>query len=80
MIAAVIAIPHPKWRERPLLIVKLRPGLTATPAEFLGFLEGKIARWWMPEGVGFVDEMPLGGTGKLDKKRLRTLYTSAPPP
>ena len=80
LIAAVIAIPDPKWRERPLLIVKLRPGLTATPAEFLGFLEGKIARWWMPEGVVFVDEMPLGGTGKLDKKRLRTLYTSAPPP
>ena len=80
LIAAVIAIPDPKWRERPLLIVKLRPGVTATAAEFLGFLEGKIARWWMPERVVFVEEMPLGGTGKLDKKRLRALYPSAPPP
>ena len=78
LIAAVISVPHPKWRERPLLIVKLRPGQHATPGEFLEFLTGKIASWWMPDAVVFVDEMPLGGTGKLDKKRLRALYPAAP--
>jgi fatty-acyl-CoA synthase len=70
-IAAVIGVPHPKWDERPLLIVKLRPGEHATREELLGFLEGRIARWWMPDDVRFVDEMPLGATGKIDKKRLR---------
>ena len=78
LLAAVIAIPHPKWRERPLLIVKLRPGESATREEFLGFLEGRIAHWWMPDEVVFVDDMPLGATGKLDKKRLRVLYATAP--
>ncbi len=78
LMAAVIAIPHPKWRERPLLIVKLKPGVTAEPQEFLAFLKGKIANWWMPDDVVFIDEMPLGGTGKLDKKRLRVLYPQAP--
>ncbi len=80
LIAAVIAVPDPKWRERPLLVVKLRPGESATAAEFLGFLEGKIARWWMPDGVVFVEEMPLGATGKLDKKRLRVLFPAVPAP
>jgi fatty-acyl-CoA synthase len=77
LMAAVIAIPHPKWRERPLLVIKLRPGQSATAAEFLDFLKGKIAHWWMPDGVEFVDEMPLGATGKLDKKVLRARYTNA---
>jgi fatty-acyl-CoA synthase len=79
LMAAVIAIPDPKWRERPLLLVKLRPGERATAQEFLDFLEGKIARWWMPDGVVFVDDIALGGTGKIDKKRLRALYPTAPP-
>ncbi len=78
LMAAVIAIPHPKWRERPLLIVKLRPGERATAQEFLDHLDGKIAKWWMPDAVMFVDEIPLGGTGKIDKKRLRTLFPAAP--
>jgi fatty-acyl-CoA synthase len=76
-LAAVIGVPHPKWEERPLLIVKLRPGERATCEEILGFLEGKIARWWMPDEVLFVDEIPLGATGKVDKKRLRALYGSS---
>jgi len=76
LMAAVIGIPHPKWRERPLLLVKLRPGQSATPQEFLGYLDGKIARWWMPDEVVFVEEMPLGATGKLDKKRLRARYAA----
>jgi len=78
LMAAVIAVPHPKWNERPLLIVKLKPGVTATAAEFLAFLEGRIARYWMPDGVEFVDEMPLGATGKLDKKVLRARFPALP--
>jgi fatty-acyl-CoA synthase len=74
LLAAVIAVPHPKWRERPLLVVKLKPGASATREEFLAFLEGRLARWWMPDDVVFIDEMPLGATGKLDKKRLRALF------
>jgi fatty-acyl-CoA synthase len=69
--AAVIGVAHPKWDERPLLLVKLRDGVTATKEEFLQFLEGKIAKWWMPDDVAFVDEIPLGATGKIDKKLIR---------
>ena len=74
----MIAIPHPKWRERPLLVVKLKPGQTATREEFLAYLEGKIAKWWMPDDVVFVADMPLGATGKLDKKKLRAKFAGAP--
>ena len=70
-LAAVIGVAHPKWDERPLLLVKLKPGETATKEEFLQFLEGKIAKWWMPDDVVFVDDIPLGATGKIDKKLIR---------
>ncbi|MBS0361651.1 MAG: AMP-binding protein, partial [Proteobacteria bacterium] len=70
-LCAVVGVSHPKWDERPVLLVKLRSGATATPEEFLGFLEGKIARWWMPDDVLFLADIPLGPTGKVDKKRLR---------
>ena len=70
-LAAVIGVFHPKWDERPLLLVKLKPGETATKEEFLEFLEGKIAKWWMPDDVVFVDDIPLGATGKIDKKLIR---------
>jgi fatty-acyl-CoA synthase len=76
-LAAVIGVPHPKWDERPLLVVKLRPGEEATCGEFLEFLQGKIAKWWMPDQVLFVAEIPLGATGKVDKRRLRELYGAA---
>ena len=71
-LAAVIGMAHPEWDERPLLLVKLRPGQEATKEEFLQFLEGKIAKWWMPDDVVFVDDIPLGATGKIDKKLIRT--------
>ncbi len=74
LIAAVIAVPHPKWHERPLLLVKLKPGATATKEEFLQFLRGKVATWWVPDDVVFVDEIPLGATGKIDKKKLRASF------
>jgi fatty-acyl-CoA synthase len=76
-LAAVIGMPHPKWDERPLLVVKLRAGLHATREELLAFLEGKIARWWMPDDVVIVDEIPLGATGKIDKKLLRERHAAA---
>jgi fatty-acyl-CoA synthase len=74
LLAAVIGVHHPKWEERPLLLVKLKTGETAAPAEFLSFLEGKIAKWWMPDEVLFVDDIPLGATGKIDKKLIRQRY------
>jgi fatty-acyl-CoA synthase len=74
-LAAVIGVEHPKWDERPLLLVKLKPGETATRDEFLTFLEGKIAKWWMPDDVVFVDDIPLGATGKIDKKLIRQRMT-----
>ena len=70
-LAAVIGVAHPKWDERPLLLVKLKPGEVATRDEFLQFLEGKIAKWWTPDDVVFVDDIPLGATGKIDKKLIR---------
>jgi fatty-acyl-CoA synthase len=70
-LAAVIGAAHPKWDERPVLLVKLCPGETATKEEFLAFLEGKIAKWWTPDDVVFVDDIPLGATGKIDKKLIR---------
>jgi fatty-acyl-CoA synthase len=73
-LTAVIGMPHPKWDERPLLLVKLKPGEEATAEEFLAFLEGKIAKWWMPDAVHFVAEIPLGATGKIDKKQLRQAF------
>ena len=70
----MIGVYHPKWDERPLLLVKLKDGVTATKEEFLEFLVGKIAKWWMPDDVLFVDDIPLGATGKIDKKVLRAKY------
>lgn len=73
-LAAVIGASHPKWDERPLLVVKLRPGETSDKQEQLAFLEGKIAKWWMPDDVVFVDDIPLGATGKVDKKLIRERF------
>jgi fatty-acyl-CoA synthase len=70
-LAAVVAAAHPKWGERPVLLVKLKPGERAAKADFLSHLEGRIARWWMPDDVLFVDDIPLGATGKIDKKLIR---------
>jgi fatty-acyl-CoA synthase len=72
--AAVIGIVHPKWDERPLLIVVLKKGKSANREEILKFLEGKIAKWWMPDDVVFVDEIPHGPTGKVQKNILRERY------
>ena len=72
--AAAIGLPHPKWDERPLLIIELKPGAAATKDEVLNFLNGKIAKWWMPDDVAFVEKIPLGATGKINKLALRATF------
>ena len=69
--AACIAAHHPKWDERPLLVVMKKPGAEVTKEELLKFYDGKIAKWWTPDDVVFVDAIPLGATGKMLKHRLR---------
>ncbi len=72
--AACIAARHAKWDERPLLIVVRKPGAEVTRDELVAFFEGKIAKWWTPDDVVFVDAIPLGATGKMLKNRLREQY------
>ncbi|MFD0666943.1 3-(methylthio)propionyl-CoA ligase [Ramlibacter sp. MAHUQ-53] len=72
--AACIAARHPKWDERPLLVVVRKPGMAVTKEELLAFYEGRIAKWWTPDDVVFVDAIPLGATGKMLKNRLRDQY------
>ncbi len=69
--AAVIGVPHPKWTERPLLIVVRAPGSTVTGPEILDYMRDKTAKWWLPDDVVFVDELPHTATGKLLKTKLR---------
>jgi acyl-CoA synthetase (AMP-forming)/AMP-acid ligase II len=72
--AAVISIAHPKWQERPLLVVVLKAGQTATREDLLNFYLGKVAKWWIPDDVVFVDKLPLTATGKLSKLQLRQQF------
>ncbi len=72
--AAVIGIAHPKWDERPLLIVVAAEGASPSKQEILEYLEGKIAKWWMPDDVAFVDEIPHTATGKIQKLTLRKQF------
>ena len=69
--AAIIAARHPKCDERPLLIVVPREGKTIDKAALLAFYEGKVAKWWTPDDVIFVDDLPHTATGKLSKLQLR---------
>lgn len=73
--AAVIGVPHPKWTERPLLIVVKRPGTNPEKSDLLAFLDGKIAKWWIPEDCVFIDEIPHTATGKVSKKDLRDIFS-----
>ncbi|MFC0251885.1 3-(methylthio)propionyl-CoA ligase [Massilia consociata] len=72
--AACIGVQHPKWAERPLLVVVRRPGMALTGEELLGFFEGKVAKWWIPDDVVFTEALPVGGTGKIQKNKLRDAY------
>jgi len=72
--AAAIGIAHPKWQERPLLVVTRREGASLSEAELLDYMRGKVASWWLPDAVEFIDQMPLTGTGKLWKLKLRERF------
>ncbi len=72
--AAVIGVPHEKWSERPLLIVVPAAGTEPTKEDILAFLAGKVAKWWLPDDVVFEEELPVGGTGKVQKMKLREKY------
>jgi fatty-acyl-CoA synthase len=72
--AAVIGVHHPKWDERPLLVIVLKEGQSATKDEILAFLKGKIASWWLPDDVAFVSAIPHTATGKIQKTTLRDQF------
>ena len=72
--AAVIGVSHPKWDERPIVVAVKKPGQDVSRDELLRFYEGKIAKWWMPDDVVFVNELPHTATGKLSKLTLRQQF------
>ncbi len=72
--AACIALPHPKWDERPLLVVMKKPGAEVTRDALLAHFEGKVAKWQVPDDVVFTDAIPLGATGKMQKNKLREQF------
>lgn len=73
-IAAVIGIAHPKWEERPLLVVVPKEGAELSKDEIIKFMTGKVAKWWLPDDVVFVDEIPLTASGKISKLNLRKQF------
>ncbi len=75
--AAVVGVHDDRWAERPLALVVLKAGASATPDELRAFLAPKVARWWLPERWAFVDELPKTSVGKLDKKLIRSGYREA---
>jgi fatty-acyl-CoA synthase len=72
--AAVIGVTHPKWQERPLACVVVKPGEELTKEELLEFLDGRVAKWWLPDDVVFIDEVPKTSVGKFSKKDLRDRF------
>ena len=72
--AAVIGVSHPKWEERPLMVVVPRDGRTPDREAINTYLDGKVAKWWLPDDVVLVDELPLTATGKVKKSRLREMF------
>ncbi len=72
--AAVIALPHPRWQERPLLVVVRQAGATVTAEDVLAHLAERVAKWWLPDEVVFVEEIPHTGTGKIQKTTLRARF------
>ena len=69
--AAVVGVRHPKWDERPLLLVVRKAGVQLTREELIQFFDGRVAKWWIPDDVVFVDQLPHTATGKLLKTKLR---------
>ena len=78
--AAVIAVPDPKWAERPLAVVVLREGAAATADELRAFLAPSFAKWWLPERFEFIGEIPKTSVGKFRKTALREMFADEPAP
>src|SRR5207244_8556314 len=74
--AAVIGVPHERWSERPLACVVVKPGAEVTKEELHEFLEPQFAKWWLPDDIVFIDEVPKTSVGKFDKKVLREDFKS----
>jgi acyl-CoA synthetase (AMP-forming)/AMP-acid ligase II len=74
--AAAIGVFHPKWDERPLLVVVKKPGVDVSQDDIREFLTSHVAKWWVPDAVAFVDQIPHTGTGKISKKDLRQQFSS----
>ena len=74
--AAVIGVKHPKWDERPLLLIVIKPEKSLEKQEVIDFLAERVAKWWVPDEVIFVESLPVGGTGKVQKNDLRVKYGS----
>ena len=72
--AAVIGVKHPQWDERPLLLLVLKPEMSLGKQEVKDFLSERVAKWWIPDEVLFVNSLPVGGTGKVQKNELRNKY------
>jgi fatty-acyl-CoA synthase len=72
--AAVIGVAHPKWDERPLLVAVKKPGQDISREDLIKFYEGRVAKWWIPDDVVFVDSLPHTATGKLLKLKLREQF------
>jgi fatty-acyl-CoA synthase len=72
--ATVVGLKHVKWQERPAAFVVKKPGVEVTSDELLEHLEARVAKWWLPDEIVFIDEIPKTGTGKFDKKVVRDLY------
>jgi 3-(methylthio)propionyl---CoA ligase len=72
--AACIGVFHPKWDERPLLVVVKKPGMQITREELLRAYDGHVAKWWVPDDVVFVDALPIGATGKVMKNAIREQF------
>ena len=77
--AAVIAVPHPRWVERPLACVVAKPGVTLDPGEILDYLRPKLAKWALPDEVLLIEAVPKTSVGKFDKKVLRERFKSWTP-
>ena len=75
--AAVIGVKHPKWDERPLMFIVRKPGAAVEKDEILAFLTERVAKWWVPDDVVFLESLPVGGTGKVQKADLRKQYGGA---
>ncbi len=74
--AAAVGMPHPKWQERPLLVVQAKEGAEKDADSIIKYLSGHVPKWWLPDAIEFIDAMPIGATGKMLKTKLREIYAN----